>query len=153
MQNDKTIENLERDRRQNKEIDCRNAVDVVAQKRPPALVQWPRATAHVPSNRRLSDVEAKLEQFTMNLWRTPEWARTAQARDSTPWRHHITTHSRRPSSPVLQNPIFGTHKYYNEALTHLSLNNDAPIPRAVQTVGRILCLPILGGLHHQYVRI
>jgi hypothetical protein len=24
--------------------------------------------------------------------------------------------------------------------------------RGVQAVGRILCLPILGGLHHQYVR-
>jgi hypothetical protein len=34
----------------------------------------------------------------------------------------------------------------------LSLNKDAPIPRAVQAVGRILSLPILGGLHHQYVR-
>ena len=75
-QNDKTIEDLERDRRQDKEIDCRNAVDVVAQKRPPALGRWPRATAHVPSDRRLSDLEAKLEQFTMNVWRTPEWVRT-----------------------------------------------------------------------------
>src|SRR5262249_18365495 len=27
-------------------------------------------------------------------------------------------------------------KYYNEARTHLSLHTDAPIPRAVQTVGR-----------------
>jgi transposase InsO family protein len=44
-------------------------------------------------------------------------------------------------------------KYYNEARTHLSLNKDAPVSRAVQAVGRILCLPILGGLHHQYVRI
>jgi hypothetical protein len=26
-------------------------------------------------------------------------------------------------------------KYYNEARTHLSLQKDAPIPRAVQTVG------------------
>jgi len=40
-----------------------------------------------------------------------------------------------------------------EARTHLSLNKDAPIPRAVQAAGRILCRPILGGLHHQYGRI
>jgi hypothetical protein len=44
-------------------------------------------------------------------------------------------------------------KYYNEARTHLSLHKDAPIPRAVQTVGRTLAMPVLGGLHHQYVRI
>jgi len=44
-------------------------------------------------------------------------------------------------------------KYYNETRTHLSLNKDTPLSRAVQTVGRILCLPILGGLHHHYVRI
>jgi hypothetical protein len=33
------------------------------------------------------------------------------------------------------------------------LKKDAPIPRDVQTVGRVLPLPILGGLHHQYVRV
>jgi transposase InsO family protein len=43
--------------------------------------------------------------------------------------------------------------YYNGARTHLSLNKDAPIPRSVQVAGRILPTPILGGLHHQYVRI
>jgi transposase InsO family protein len=43
-------------------------------------------------------------------------------------------------------------KYYNEARTHLSLNKDAPISRAVQTVGRTLVMPVLGGLHHQYFR-
>jgi hypothetical protein len=43
-------------------------------------------------------------------------------------------------------------KYYNEARTHLSLQKDAPIPRAVQTVGQTLAVPILGGLHHQYIR-
>jgi hypothetical protein len=37
---------------------------------------------------------------------------------------------------------------YNEARTHLSLQKDAPIPRAVQTVGQMLAVPILGGLHH-----
>jgi hypothetical protein len=43
-------------------------------------------------------------------------------------------------------------KYYNEAWTHLSLHKDAPIPRAVRTVGRTLAMPVLGGLHHQYFR-
>jgi len=44
-------------------------------------------------------------------------------------------------------------KYYNEARTHLSLHKDAPITRPVQTVGRTLAVPVLGGLHHQYVRV
>jgi hypothetical protein len=43
--------------------------------------------------------------------------------------------------------------YYNGARTHLSLNKDAPVPRAVQAAGRIHATPILGGLHHHYVRI
>jgi hypothetical protein len=44
-------------------------------------------------------------------------------------------------------------KYYNGARTHLSLEKDAPVSRAVDRAGHILCRPILGGLHHQYARI
>ena len=44
-------------------------------------------------------------------------------------------------------------QYYNEARTHLSLCKDAPIPRPVQIVGRTLGMPVLGGLHHQYIRV
>jgi hypothetical protein len=44
-------------------------------------------------------------------------------------------------------------KYYNGARTHLSPDKDAPVSRAVDRAGRILCRPILGGLHHQYGRI
>jgi transposase InsO family protein len=43
--------------------------------------------------------------------------------------------------------------YHNEARTHLSLDKDAPVPREVQGVGRIIAKPHIGGLHHQYVRI
>ena len=43
--------------------------------------------------------------------------------------------------------------YYNEARTHLSLEKDAPVPRVVQVVGQTLAMPVLGGLHHQYIRI
>ncbi len=53
----------------------------------------------------------------------------------------------------LPNILLAYMQYYNGARTHLSLNKDAPVPRDVQAVGRILPTPILGGLHHQYVRI
>jgi hypothetical protein len=39
------------------------------------------------------------------------------------------------------------------ARTHLSLEKDAPVSRAVDRAGHILCRPILGGLHHRYARI
>jgi hypothetical protein len=35
----------------------------------------------------------------------------------------------------------------------VSLEKDAPVSRAVDRAGRILCRPILGGLHHRYARI
>jgi transposase InsO family protein len=43
--------------------------------------------------------------------------------------------------------------YYNQARTHLALQKDAPLHRAVQRSGGIVAIPILAGLHHQYVRI
>ena len=43
--------------------------------------------------------------------------------------------------------------YYNETRTHLSLDKDASISRAIQAVNIIFGRPVLGGLHHQYVRI
>jgi hypothetical protein len=43
--------------------------------------------------------------------------------------------------------------HYNATRTHLSLNKDAPMSREAETAGRIICHPILGGLHHQYGRI
>jgi hypothetical protein len=43
--------------------------------------------------------------------------------------------------------------YYNRARTHLALQKDAPLHRAVQRSGAIVVIPILAGLHHQYVRI
>ena len=44
-------------------------------------------------------------------------------------------------------------EYYNETRTHLSLDKDAPVSRAIEVAGRIFGRPVLGGLHHQYVRI
>jgi hypothetical protein len=35
----------------------------------------------------------------------------------------------------------------------MSLNKDSPASRAIEPFGRIQPVPILGGLHHQYIRI
>ena len=42
---------------------------------------------------------------------------------------------------------------YNESRTHLALEKDAPLRRAIQRCGAITTTPILSGLHHRYVRI
>jgi transposase InsO family protein len=44
-------------------------------------------------------------------------------------------------------------RYYNETRTHLALDKDASLSRTVKRAGRILCRPVLGGLHHEYVRV
>jgi transposase InsO family protein len=43
--------------------------------------------------------------------------------------------------------------YYNQVRTHLSLKKDSPDFRRRQKLGAIAAIPILGGLHHQYVRV
>jgi hypothetical protein len=43
--------------------------------------------------------------------------------------------------------------YYNEVRTHLALEKNAPVRRSVQRIGQVTEVPLLGGLHHQYVRI
>ena len=43
--------------------------------------------------------------------------------------------------------------YYNELGTHWSLNKDAPIHRPIVRHGGIRSHPVLGGLHHQYIRV
>jgi hypothetical protein len=44
--------------------------------------------------------------------------------------------------------------YYHQWRTHLSLDKDAPIARAIQlpSDGRIVAVPHVGGLHHHYER-
>jgi transposase InsO family protein len=52
----------------------------------------------------------------------------------------------------LRHILLSYMNYHNVVRTHLSLEKDAPVSRAVERAGRILCRPILGGLHHQYAR-
>jgi len=43
--------------------------------------------------------------------------------------------------------------YYHRSRTHLGLEKQCPIPRQVSSVGRIIEIPQLGGLHHRYERV
>jgi transposase InsO family protein len=43
--------------------------------------------------------------------------------------------------------------YYNRVRTHLALNKDAPLGRRAQAIGSLAAIPLLGGLHHEYVRM
>ena len=53
----------------------------------------------------------------------------------------------------LRRILFAYAAYYNQARTHLALQKDAPLQRVVQRSGDIAAIPVLAGLHHQYVRI
>jgi hypothetical protein len=48
--------------------------------------------------------------------------------------------------------VLSSHNY-NELRTHLALEKDSPGHRAIQRLGQVTALPILGGLHHQYCRM
>jgi hypothetical protein len=45
--------------------------------------------------------------------------------------------------------------YYHQARPHLSLQRNAPIPRAVESAGMgpVVGVPMVGGLHHRYWRV
>ena len=62
---------------------------------------------------------------------------------------HLVVFGEAHLSDVLKNYA----SYYNKVRPHLSLDKDAPDFRRTQKIGRIAAIPILGGLHHQYVRL
>ena len=45
-------------------------------------------------------------------------------------------------------------EYYHHVRPHRSLNHDSPVPRSVQAPdsGKVIELPLVGGLHHHYLR-
>jgi transposase InsO family protein len=62
---------------------------------------------------------------------------------------HVIVYSEAHLRRVLRSYV----RYYNDMRTHRSLNKDAPSRRPFQLVGALKSRPILGGLHHHYVRI
>ena len=58
------------------------------------------------------------------------------------------------SEASLRRTLSSYFEYYHGARTHLSLCKDAPNPRPVQptTLGRVVAIAQVGGLHHRYER-
>ena len=44
-------------------------------------------------------------------------------------------------------------RYYHGSRTHLALDKQCPLPRAVARTGTIVKIPQVGGLHHRYERV
>src|SRR6059036_1200586 len=64
--------------------------------------------------------------------------------------HHVVVIGERHLLGILSKYV----DYYNGTRTHLSLAKDAPEPRSVQppSQGRVVEVPRVGGLHHEYLR-
>jgi hypothetical protein len=62
-QDQKSIQQPKRDRRDYEQIHRRNAVGMIAQKGLSALRRWPPSPRHVFCHGGLPDIDAKLEQF------------------------------------------------------------------------------------------
>ncbi len=77
LQDQKSIQQPKRDRRDYEQIHRRNAVGVVAQKDLPALRRWPPSPGHVFCYGGLPDIDAKLEQFAVDSRCSPKWVRDA----------------------------------------------------------------------------
>src|SRR6266446_9107401 len=77
LQDQKSIQQPKRDRRDYEQIHRGNAVRVIAQKGLPALRRRLPAPCHVFCHRGLPDTDAKLEQFAVDPWCSPKRFRDA----------------------------------------------------------------------------
>jgi transposase InsO family protein len=57
------------------------------------------------------------------------------------------------SEEALRRTLRSYFSYYHRSRLHLSLERDSPESRPVQSIGRIVAFPEVGGLHHRYERV
>jgi putative transposase len=57
------------------------------------------------------------------------------------------------SEESLRRTLRSYFSYYHRSRLHLSLERDSPESRSVQSIGRIVAFPEVGGLHHRYDRV
>src|SRR5262245_12212131 len=94
LQDQKSIQQPKRDRRDYEQIHRRNAVSVIAQKGLPALRRWLSSPHHVFCHGGLSDIDAKLEQFAVDPRRSQSGFAALMSRTS--WRMSAGVFGRPP---------------------------------------------------------
>jgi putative transposase len=57
------------------------------------------------------------------------------------------------SEESLRRTLRSYFSYYHRSRLHLSLERDSPESRSVQSIGKIVAFPEVGGLHHRYDRV
>src|ERR1700724_2093020 len=70
--NQQAVEQAKRDCRYDEQIHRRDAVGMIAKERPPALGWRLSSLGHVLGHARLSDIDAELEEFSMDPRRSPQ---------------------------------------------------------------------------------
>src|SRR5258705_11551299 len=108
-----------RDCRHDKQIHSRDAVGMVADKGLPALGRRVSSPDHILGHARLSDIDAELEQFAMNPWRSPQRIGNTHLADKLVYLRRYgwsaTTAPRLPA-PVQSEP--GTVPFYDGLWLH-----------------------------------
>jgi hypothetical protein len=96
----------------------------------------------------VENLNRRIVHFTVTADRTMEWT-SRQLVEAFPW-DTAPTYMLRDRDHIYGR-VFGA---MNESRTHLGLEKECPVPRAVEPpeIGPIRMLPILGGLHHRHFR-
>ena len=139
-----------------------------------AVFGWFRSRASAPTDRSLRLARNAAVYHSRSRWRLRRALHPAPRRDGdtgstdrarSPWqngyaervigsiRRDCLDHVVVVGEEHLRHLLNSYQKYYNGVRTHLSLRKDSPVPRDVSRTGCVRSVPILGGLHHQYVRV
>src|ERR1700726_1973147 len=97
------IEQAERDCRHDKQIHRRDAVGMIAKERPPALGWRLSSLGHVLGHARLSDIDAELEEFSMDPRRSPQRIGNAHLADKLAYLRRYSGAA--PTAPRLPPPV------------------------------------------------
>src|SRR6202047_3307298 len=97
------MEQTKRDCWDDEQIHRRDAVGVIVEKCFPALGRRPSTLGHILGYARLTDIDAELEKFAVDAWRSPEWIGEAHFPDELTrfqWYSRPATMASRLPAPV-----------------------------------------------------
>src|ERR1700720_2437116 len=101
--NQQAVEQAKRDCRYDEQIHRGDAVGMIAKERPPALGWRVSSLGHVLGHARLSDINAELEEFSMDPWRSPQRIGNAHLADKLAYLRRYSWSA--PRAPQLPPPV------------------------------------------------